>query len=142
MRDGCADTTLRLNAKAWAVLHLLAEMPPEFAAWDEKLREYRVELKTFPWFNGRERGMVLTLQHNVIPEKALHVAFAECRGGEEIFVEVWEDKAPFNAPTVGTCDPDTRDEAYRNRELFQHAEEAARYAYDAMAEYYEKGKVE
>lgn len=121
------DLTLGIDPRAWAVLHLLKSIPPEFAEWDEKNRVRKFHLRTFPWYNGRECGFILTLQAHVMDREALHVAFAEDCRTDKMFVEVWKDKTPFNAPTVETCDADKRDEAYRNRKTFDKADEVTSY---------------
>lgn len=104
------DLTLGLNPQAWAVLHLLAGYEIENFAPD-------AELYTWPWYNGRERGFVLALTP-MAGGRALCVAFAEVRGGDTLFVAVWER---FSIHGYMGDQPHWKDAEYDN--AHQHAQE-------------------
>lgn len=134
----CADLSLGIHPKAWAILHLLNGMPPDFARWDHKAKKYDLELKTYPWYNGRERGFVLVLQRTVGDKTALHVAFSECRTSDKVFVEVWVDKTPWNITTYESCDKEVHGEAYDTRRTFISVQEATDYIVKKLGEYYKE----
>jgi hypothetical protein len=137
--ESCADLSLRLNHRAWAVLHLLANMSPEFAKWNDDNHEFELYLRTYAWYNGRERGIALVLQRHVTEVDALQVVFAECRSSDEVIVEYWVSLNPFNGPTPEPLDEatrDARDAAHAVRQEFKSTDEAARHVYSKLKAYY------
>jgi hypothetical protein len=116
-----ADATLGLSAQSLAVLHLLAQTPPDdVAEYDSDHRDYDVEIKTRAWYNGRERGVSLEVRKSWQSSKALIITFGEHRISDHIFVDAWEIDAPplLNPPTVA----DFPDKAFNNRLTFPYGE--------------------
>ena len=152
MQQRCADPTFGLNGQALAVLQLLAYRDPEFAIYDDDLKRYRFEVKTFPWYNGRERGICLQLHSDFDggpsrpQRKCLLLAVAEDSITNRVFIEVWEQgEQPFNCPTVETRTEalekgDLSDflEVHTNRKSFPAGQigKAADYCYDQMSKWY------
>jgi hypothetical protein len=103
------DLTLGINPVA---SHILAVLN---AGWPSEMEGvFRVE--TSAWYNGRERGICLT----VTPKErrdVLYITFGECRNSDQIFVDRWTSGALFNPPTVHDH-PEERDLAYMNRFYF------------------------
>lgn len=138
----CADLSLGLNGQAWAVAQLLAARDIDFA-WDEELKRPLVTIKTFPWYNGRERGFCFVLWKGLatVGPCSLYTV-AECRNSTRIFVEFWEQQeAPFNCPTIEEREraigEDVDDWVYRNRQTFEDGEvgKAANYIMQRMKEW-------
>lgn len=75
-----------------------------------------IEFKTSPFYNGRERGICITMNTFSSYDKTLHVVFGECRSSDSIFVDKWVGKMTFNNPTV----EDFSEEAYNNRKYFNY----------------------
>ncbi len=96
------DLTFGLNAQALAVLALLAERAPDFAPWNEKDRCFEVEIKTYPYYNGRERGIILSCKRgNVGTGDALLITVGQVRSGDQITLQ-WgiSERLPYLvAPT-------------------------------------------
>lgn len=141
----CADLSFGLNSQALAVLQLLAFKEPAFARFDEKLRHYLVEIKTFPWYNGRERGICLIMWPGYEQTgPCLFFAVAECRASDDLIVEMWaQPHFRDNCPTIDTRDEvlgDRADEPFNNRKEFPRGEigKAADFIYGQMAKYYEE----
>lgn len=107
-----ADTTLNIQAQAYAVLAMLARQEPAFAPYDKERGEYEYEVTTSAWYNGRERGICLVVRRDIIDKKCLIVTFGECRNSDQIFIDSWEHWGGFlNPPTVA----DFNDEGYKAR---------------------------
>lgn len=118
-----ADPSLGLNDQAYAVLAMLGRAEPTDlgAKYDDTSREYEIEIKTFAWYNGRERGVLLEVRPHFTSKKALLVTFGECRSGDSIFVDSWEVEEHFlNPPTPA----DFPDEAYERREVARYGDVA------------------
>jgi len=98
----CADPSFGLNAQALAILHFLAGMTPSFAPFDPTLGCYKVCIRTFPWYNGREMGVALIIHREAMSAGPCRIiAFGESRNSDAIFVEYWEEPmSPFNGPTI------------------------------------------
>ncbi len=95
----CADPSFGLSAQALAILQLLAGEDPTFADYEDG--RYLVTIETFPWYNGKEKGVALTVQ--AYSQSCLIIAFGEHRASDQIFVEHWVDaEPPFNCPTPTT----------------------------------------
>lgn len=117
------DMTFRLNAQAWATLHLLNALELDDGLWDEEAECHHAEIRTAPWFNGRERGfslVVTTDRFSVVP--ALTICFAECRNSDEIVVFHWVSPiSSINPPTAN----DLSESAWDNRKFFRTPSVAA-----------------
>lgn len=149
MQQRCADPSFGLNGQALAVLQLLAYREPEFAVFDEGLRRYQVRIQTFPWYNGRERGICLMVQRDLASpsieegqDPALFLAIGECRLTDRIFVEKWEQCYLFNGVTIEdrwkALGDVEAEEVQDQRRTFTEGQIglAADYCYDQMGEWY------
>jgi hypothetical protein len=76
---------------------------------------YSVDIHSYPWYNGRERGICLTIAYR---SKQLNITFGEVRNSDSIFVDVWETATTFNPPTSD----DFTAEAYEQRNYFRYDE--------------------
>ena len=126
------DPHLNVKAQARAVLAILSERDPDFAVFKDG--QYHVEFTTWAWYNGRERGICISMQKDICAP-AIHMVFGECRSSDDIFVSWWATKRPyFNGPSVGDC-PEI---AYKSRRIFKHGAcgEVAEYLYVIMQEAY------
>ena len=114
MSNLIADATLGLNAQALAILAMLSRSPCDDlgAEYEEKFHEFKIEIKTFAWYNGRERGVLLEVRPSLSSKRALLITFGEHRNSDSIFIDAWEVNEFFlNPPTVA----DFTDEAYKAR---------------------------
>jgi hypothetical protein len=118
-----ADPTFGLSAQALAVHAMLVQSEcDDLAEYDEKLRDYKIETHTYPWFNGREKGVCLEVRPNVGCRKALLITFGEHRNSDGIFVDSWLiNEYLLNPPTVADFQ-DERDEAYRKRTIISYGQ--------------------
>lgn len=130
-----ADPTLGIHPVARAILALL-EREPAFAYWDgtHAHGRYLVEFDTRAWYNGRERGVSLTMWGIGGVAPRLAVVFGENRTSDHIFVDSYLSPA-WDAP----CPQDDNYEgAYHLRRLFRASDvaEAAAFIYETLKEYY------
>src|SRR4051812_44060834 len=95
--DRLADPQMGINNQALALLHMLAGMEPSFAVYNAG---YDICISTSPLYNGRERGIVLSMHAYSVPVgKALFIFFAEGRNHDGIVIESWIDQGGINPPT-------------------------------------------
>lgn len=91
-----ADPKLHVQDQAWAVLHLLAGMEFDLENYES------VHARTAAWYNGRERGIVLSYATNG-GSKTLNIAIFEHRNGDSICALRWESEwFGINPPTIGS----------------------------------------
>ena len=113
----------------------MLDREPVFAEYDDDSNRYLVDIKTRAWYNGREKGVSLTVSR-LGYKGCLVITFGEHRSSDSIFVDSWEmETEAFNSPTPG----DFSDEAYKQRKSFPagHVGYAADYIYKRMEAYYE-----
>jgi len=89
-----ANLTLGVNRQAWAVLHMLAGRELDCNADD-----VNVYFTTAPWYNGRERGFVLSCWM-LFEREQLNVAFFEHRNSDSICALKWVSEQRNNPPTI------------------------------------------
>lgn len=103
------ETNLSLNPQALALLHLLA-------GHDFDVESYR--LRAAALYNGRERGVVLTVS-GTVQKECLHIFWAESRRSDDLVVFIWRaEPAAVNPPTVG----DIPESCLGHQERFQYAD--------------------
>lgn len=102
------DFKFNIHDSAFALAHLVDNMLsnidfPEL--W---------ELKTYPWYNGRERGFLLCYGR-IVRDSILCITFGENRNSDNIFVDMWiQNGLGNNPPTV----KDFSEEAWKRRKYF------------------------
>lgn len=105
------DTTFGIKEQALAVLHSLSSLDLEDMTGDDG-----AGIATFPWYNGRERGVCLMVAKAFLSRECLLITFGECRSSDSLFVDAWTAARPFNAPDVSLF----TDEAYARRRTFDY----------------------
>jgi hypothetical protein len=112
MSKSLASTGFGLSGQALAVLALLAEREPDMATYDQARHDYNIEIDTWPWYNGREKGVCLEVRPSVVHNAALLITFGEHRNSDDIFIDSWVHTGRFlNPPTPAVF----TDEAYAAR---------------------------
>jgi len=108
-----ADIHLGMGAQALAVLAMLSRCDCDgLAEYDKEWKEYKIEIRTWAWYNGRECGACLEVRPFLSSERALLITFGEHRNTDSIFVDSWEvDEFFLNPPTVANF----TDAAYKKR---------------------------
>lgn len=136
MSNDRASLSFGLNYQALAILHFLAGRDPDFATYTNG--RYDIEVETFPWYNGWEKGVCLVVRRGPGDNRALCITFGEHRNTDGIFVDHWEDTAPHNCPTLENVDEAAYEKAYCNRKSFEYgrAGDAAGHIYELMEGYY------
>lgn len=138
MIEYITDPTFGINSQALAILHFLSNREPDFAEYGDT--GYHVLLNTKPWYNGRERGILISMDSIGETEKILHIAVFEHRNSDNICCLKWETNASYlNYP-----DDNAIDKAYKGQDKhyadasFKYGEigECANYIYDTLADYY------
>jgi len=89
------DTTFGVGNQALAVLHML-DREPAFADYSEPQHLYQVSFSTRPWYNGRERGICISMTNSYAKNnKYFHIAIFEHRNDYSICALTWETDKPY-----------------------------------------------
>jgi hypothetical protein len=109
--NAIADLTLGMGSQARAVLQMLSDREPDFAEYAVGGR-YRVHMETRPWYNGRERGFVLSMNDPSNQSDAIHIVIFEHRSGDHLVALSWTTE---HIPSNGVvADDETLEMAYAN----------------------------
>lgn len=73
------------------------------SSYDHARKDHLVRPEITPWFNGRERGYVITLRNRNF-SRQLNIAFFEHRNTDQICAWRWE-QVTMNPPTIDTMVP-------------------------------------
>jgi hypothetical protein len=109
------DLSLNLNGQSWAVLHLLNGYGVQLDddLYDSEKGEYLFESQTYAFYNGRERGFSLAVEHSDRKERGcLVVAFAENRNSDDIVVYTWKGYGIYQPPLVSEMPDNCRKQAF------------------------------
>ena len=90
--DEIADSTFGIDNQAMAILHFMQDTEPNFANYKNGFYT-DVNFQTLPWYNGRERGIVISM--SVSYQKHIHIAFFEHRNSDSIHCLKWETDKPY-----------------------------------------------
>lgn len=93
-----------VNWQADGVLAALRSNEGIQASWDSEKHKYLAEPEVNPWFNGRERGYVISLRSSDYL-RCLNIAFFEHRNSDQICAVKFEFTG-INPPTIKDI-PDT-----------------------------------
>jgi len=120
------DETFAISHQARAILALVP-------MYYRKPRPFTYDIQTFPWYNGRERGICFVVGNR--GPKSRFIVFGECRNSDSIFVDTWEGVSPFNQPSV----EDFSDEAYQGRVCFSPTKtcDAASYVHGLIEDHFD-----
>ena len=87
----------------------LSQIEPEFADYENGY--YKINLETKPWYNGRERGFVVSMSRKF--GRNIHIAVFEHRNSDDICALKWETEKPYwNHPLE---DPNIFEKAYSGK---------------------------
>lgn len=138
--NNIVNLKLELNPCAWIVAEILNTFEPDFADYCQEFCTYNVEFETKPLYNGRERGLVFSMNNmrwQKMPQ--LNIFVYESRNTDNICATVWEGKT-FNG--WDSKDIPITDEQYRNGEWVEHHEfynehyKMAKWIYVRFAKHY------
>lgn len=100
--------------------------------------EKEIDIKSFAFYNGRERSIGLEIRLGFLDKNPRIVIFGEHRNSDDIFVDTWQGKDYYNYPTIN----DMPDSAYDARKYFKWDEpyKVAQYIYDNFIKILEMGE--
>jgi len=136
------DTTMGMNPQASAVMEFMKNTAPDFADWNDDLREYEVIFETRPWYNGRERGFVLSMNgesHGLGLNKSLNIAVFEHRSSDDLVAWAWLSNG-FGYNEIGLDDVEFNDDdrpAYASHRVdYGRIDLMSIWIYNTFAKYY------
>jgi hypothetical protein len=145
--ESIVDFSFGIDKQALAVLHML-DREPDFADYENGF--YQVRTETRPWYNGRERGFVLSMSPDLIGvAPTVHIAVFEHRNHDGICALRWETaQMYFNHPLE---DPEIFEKAYGPGKgkwdvafsvNYGEAGKMATWVYEQMAAFYKEKRKE
>lgn len=85
------DTTMNMNAQAYALMHFLSTQEPHTARCQDG--EYQIEIRCKPYMNARERGFVLEISQGIWCDPVC-LAFFEHRNTDALCCIKWTPTFP------------------------------------------------
>lgn len=128
-----------INAQAMAVLAFLERYDGLECSWDRESGRYNANVQVAPWYNGRERGIVVYL-HAMNSPAQINIAIFEHRNSDKICAALWEDSnCTLNPPTLN----DMPEEVYNDgnwTESWGYGEVAdvAGWVYDQLDDFWKR----
>ena len=113
------DLTFNIHPTALIIARLISvDVPTE--------NKHKFKFLTFPFYNGREKGICLIVSDKFTDSDGTFIVFGEHRNSDNIFIDVWKKNLPYNCPTT---EKDFTDEAYESRKFFDRdkVHDAARF---------------
>jgi hypothetical protein len=99
MATHIGNPTFGIKGQALAVLAILSQYEPHWAEYNKEYSDYAVGFETRPWYNGRERGIIISMTHFPRGKMVLHFAIFEHRNSDQLCVLKWEtDHFYYNSP--------------------------------------------
>lgn len=96
-------------------------------------------LKSFPFYNGRERSICLEVVNDAMDKNSLFIEFGEHRNSDSIYVDSWISERAFNNVTIN----DKPEYAYEER-VYTHYENytnTVKYIDKVIEHYLKTGKI-
>lgn len=147
MEQRIIDRDFGINKQALAVMNYL-DREPDFLDYEKGKGYYGADFQTKPWYNGRERGIVVSMYvyNSKQINKCLHIAFFEHRNSDSICCLRWETVQTYwNHPIEN---PDIFEEAYNKKTKWDtafnaqygEAEKVASWICSEFGKFYIKSK--
>lgn len=121
-----ADPTLSLSAQALAILAILGHEPI-----NEEILGDDVEIASYAWYNGRERGASLVVRAQADDNRSLIVTFGEHRRSDDVFVDTWEAEDFWGIPGPGDM-PEHEGAVTHTQFTYLRLDSACRHIRDAI----------
>jgi len=130
------DFTFGVQKRAMKIAWHLQETTMFQLKDDDFYKKLDYEVKTYPFYNGREKGICLIISPVTTSLECLFVVFGEGRNHDGTFVDIWEGDVPFNNPTID----DFSEEDYQKRQVFKYndVEGVENYIHTKIKEYLTK----
>lgn len=110
MKTKLFDPKLNVKDYSWKIGRCLQKVNlSDLPGFDDSVKTY-----TQAFYNGRERGIALTLQSMSNSRRVYIIVFGECRNSDSIFIDHWTmdgGLGPYNGPIVS----DFPESAYEQR---------------------------
>jgi hypothetical protein len=90
-----------IGAAALAVQSYLEARDGLDASWNSDKGRYEAEPRVAPWYNGRERGIVVYMTDRQYKEQ-INIAIYEHRNSDNICALVWIQNTGINPPCLAT----------------------------------------
>lgn len=133
------DFNFNIQPQALAVGHLLNGWGGIESSWDGN--RYLAKIETAPWYNGRERGLVMVLSDRLWQCQKVCVAVVyEHRNSDSVCVVNWESEHGYlNPPTLNDIPEGTYKDKWDTSASFKYpgCQQAADYIYNIFEKFCE-----
>lgn len=109
--ENLVDMTFGINKNAAIAIAILLDRMQDIPKSDLAIHSY-------PFYNGREKGIALVAHKTGVWTKATVIVFGENRNSDDIFIDTWQTSNVFDAPIVA----DFTEEAYKARRYYKFNE--------------------
>jgi hypothetical protein len=94
-----------ISAAALAVQAYIQAQDGVESSWNSELKRYDAEPRVAPWYNGRERGIVIYMTNRDYSDQ-INIAVYEHRNSDNICAVVWHQLTYINPPCLATLPED------------------------------------
>lgn len=130
-----------IGAQALAVQAYLNMFDGVEASWDKERKCYLAEPKVAPWYNGRERGIVVYMVDQQW-QRQINIAIYEHRNTDQICALMFEAKTYGNPPTLADVPPGVYETKGDFTECWRYNEayDAAEWVYEQLENFWVEAK--
>lgn len=131
------DSSFGIKPQALMIAHMLNRFDSSQVfgdeAWDDFQFQFGCSIKSFPYYNGREAGIIIEVRYS-FGDQALYISFGENRNSDSIFVQHAMKEAVYNNPQESFF----TDEEYYGRRYFSPEKiyEITNYIKDMIKNYF------
>ncbi len=127
------DTTMNMNAQAYALMHFLSTQEPHTARFNDG--KYQIEIRCKPYMNGRERGFVLEIRQGIGCDPVC-LAFFEHRNSDLLCCIKWVPSWPVECYRADDIPHDVYPDKWSVTKSWDYMDltGASKYVLDVIAE--------
>ncbi len=114
-------------------------------SWSDERARYMAEPQIAPWFNGRERGFIVSLKAPSHDGKQINIAFFEARSSDCIVAWMWFQTKytnPLNIDSAELEDAGGEPLYHEERMRYDQSYQMADWIYDRLEEHWENETLE
>lgn len=132
-----------IQAAALAVQAYLENYDGIESSWNSEKGRYMASPSVAPWYNGRERGIVVYM-HSKASKGQINIVVYEHRNSDHICAVVWEQHTYINPPSLTGMPADIMQSKWDFTKMWSYTEAvvAAQWIYEQLDKYWPEGKLE
>jgi hypothetical protein len=126
-----------IGAAALAVQSYIESRDGIEPSWNKERGRYDAEPRVAPWYNGRERGIVIYMNNHNHTDQ-INIAIYEHRNSDNICALMWRQKTYINPPCLATLPEDVFKDKWDVTESWSYykAVDAASWVVEQLEEFW------